>query len=175
MNLNPFKRKQTDQSDTKAFATYGAIMGDASRPASETEIMETLGINIHIIEDEKLMALLDRMVDTKDENGNPNGVDLDNLALRVMATKLIRGSWVDPIDVDIAQLEVERLINRIEMNMDEDTYEYGGTNLLEAIAKVIQTAWSDAKGGRKAKLLKVTPKVFEISMPEPGKKKESII
>jgi len=40
---------------------------------------------------------------------------------------------------------------------------------------VIQTAWSDAKGGRKAKLLKVTPRVFEITMPEPGKKRESMI
>jgi hypothetical protein len=63
----------------------------------------------------------------------------------------------------------------VEMEMDEDTYEYGGTNLLEAIAKVIQTAWSDAKSGRKAKLLKVTPRVFEISMPTQRKGEQRIV
>jgi len=73
---------------------------------------------------------------------------------------------VDPIDVEIAQLEVERFIDRVEMNMDEDTYEFGGTNLLEAFGKIIQTAWSDAKDGKKARLLKAQGRVIEVGMPE---------
>lgn len=175
LNWNPFRRNQKDPSELRTIATYGAIMGEAQRPQQEAEMMEQLNINIHIIEDEKLNSYLEQIATKVDEKGNPNGIHLDNMALRILTSKLIRSSWVDPIDVDIAQLEVERLVNRIEMNMDEDTYEYGGTNLLEAVAKVVQTAWSDAKGGRKAKLLKVTPRILEISMPEPGKKRESII
>ena len=166
-------RNKGQSKEVKAAVMTGVLMGEAQRPISQQEIIEQLGINIHIIEDDRLNALLEGMAVMRNKDGNVDEVDLDALALRVMASKLIRSSWVDPIDADIAQLEVERFINRVEMNMDEDTYEYGGTNLLEAVGKIIQTAWSDAKNGRKAKLLKVTPRVFEISMPE--KKKGSVI
>ena len=170
------KRNKGDgNTETKLVGMHAVLMGDSQRPLSESEMIEQLGINIHIIEDDKLNSFLEQICLIKDKQGKVLDVDLNALALRIMATKLIRSSWVDPIDVDIAQLELERLINRVEMDMDEDTYEYGGTNLLEAIAKVVQTAWSDAKGGRKAKLLKVSPRVFEINMPEPGKKKERLI
>lgn len=168
------RRNKKTNSETSMIATHAAIMSDASRPVSETEMMEQLGINIHMIEDDKLNTFLETISVVKDCKGKIE-VDLNTLALRIMSTKLIRASWVDPIDVDIAQLELERLINRVEMDMDEDTYEYGGTNLLEAMAKVIQTAWSDAKNGRKAKLMKVTPRIYEITMTEPGKKKQGII
>ena len=46
---------------------------------------------------------------------------------------------------------------------------------LESISKIIQSAYSDAKDGRKAKLLKVTPRVFEIGMHETKKKEGGIL
>jgi len=156
-------------------ATHAALMGSMSRPPDVKEMMDELGINIHMIEDDKLNIFLENIALIKNGDDKVEDIDLNALALRIMSTKLIRASWVDPIDVEIAQLELERLINRVEMDMDEDTYEYGGTNLLEAMSKVIQTAWADAKNGRKAKLMKVTPKVFEITMTEPGKKNKGII
>jgi len=156
-------------------ATHAALMGSLSRPVSDTEMMEQLGINIHMIEDDKLNSFLENISTIKDGDNKITDIDLNTLALRIMSTKLIRASWVDPIDVDIAQLEVEALIDRIELDMDEDTYELGGSNLLEAMGKVIQTSWSDAKNGRKAKLMKVSPKVYEITMTEPGKKKQGIL
>jgi len=171
-----FRRDKTNKpSEAHTIAMHGAVMGDSQRPVDEQTMAEQLGINIHTIEDDKLNSFLEQIAIIKGPDGTVKDVDLNALALRVMVSKLIRSSWVDPIDVDIAQLEVERLINRVEMEMDEDTYEYGGTNLLEAVAKIIQTAWSDAKGGRKAKLLKVTPRVYEITMAEPGKKKGGIL
>jgi len=169
------RRNKKDNKETNLVATHALLMGGASRPVSETEMMEQLGINIHMIEDDKLNSFLEKISIIKDGDDKVEDIDLNTLALRIMSTKLIRASWVDPIDVDIAQLEVEALIDRIELDMDEDTYEFGGSNLLEAMGKVIQTAWSDAKGGRKAKLMKVTPRVYEISMTEPGKKKSGLI
>jgi len=168
-----FKRKKPQNTELQNASAYAVLLGDSQKSPQEMEILERQGINIHMIEDSNLNTYLEKM--SVIENNGKSEVDLNAFALRIMATKLIRASWVDPIDVDIAQLELERLINRVEMDMDEDTYEYGGTNLLEAIAKVIQTAWSDAKGGRKAKLLKVTPRVFEISMPTQRKNKEGLI
>jgi len=148
---------------------HGAVLGDSQRPISQQELMQQMGINLQIIEDEGLNSLLERMsfIENEGKDGKKSvQVDLDTLALRVMSSKLIRTSFVDPIDAEIAQLEVERFIDRVEMNMDEDTYEFGGTNLLEAFGKIIQTAWSDAKDGKKARLLKAQGRVIEVGMPE---------
>jgi len=144
---------------------HAGVLGDSQRPISQQELMQQMGINLQIIEDEGLNSLLEQMSFIKNDDGTMK-VDLDTLALRVQNSKLIRTSFVDPIDAEIAQLENERFIDRIEMNMDEDLYEFGGTNLLEAFGKVIQTAWSDAKDGQKARLLKATGRVIEVGMPE---------
>lgn len=170
-----FNRNKGQNQELQGATAYAFVLGDSQRPPEETEAEKLLGINIHLLEDVELNDLLNQIALLKGKDGNPNDIDLNALALRVMASKLIRGSWVDPIDVDIAQLELERLINRIEMDMDEDTYEYGGTNLLESIAKVVQTAWSDAKYGRKAKLMKVSARVLETTVTEPKKKTGGII
>jgi hypothetical protein len=151
------------------------VLGESQRSPVDSELMEQLGINIHLIEDEDLNNLLNKLAIIEGKDGSPPEIDMNALALRVMASKLIRGSWVDPIDVDIAQLELECFMDRIEMSMDEDTYEFGGTNLLEAIAKVVYTAWSDAKGGRKAKLMKVRARLLETAVTETAKKREGIL
>jgi len=164
-----FGRKK-EGSEIKAAMTHGTVLGDTQRGIPDQELLQELGINIHMLEDDNLTALLKAL-----STSNKKNEDLDDLALRVMSSKLIRSSWLDPIDTMIGQLEAERLITRIEMNMNEDEYEYGGTNLLEAISKIIQTAYSDAKDGRKAKLLKVSPRVFEIAMRETKKKEGGII
>ncbi len=170
--LDRFRRGKKENQEVRNAMKYGAVMGEAGRPVTDQEMMESLGINIHVIEDERLTSMLERAA--FQNNGNEEGVDLNLFSLRIMTSKLIRSSWVDRIDAMIGQLEAERLVNRIELNMDEDTYEYGGTNLLDAMVKLIQTAWSDATDGRKAKLLKVTPRVFEIGMRE-TKKKEGVL
>lgn len=170
-----FRRNKEQNPELKSATTYATVLGESQRSPMDRELMEQLGINIHLIEDEGLNNLLNQLAILKDKDGNPNEYDMNALALRVMASKLIRGSWVDPIDVEIAQLELECFMDRIEMSLDEDAYEFGGTNLLEAIAKVIYTAWSDAKGGRKAKLMKVRARVLETAITEARKKRESII
>jgi len=171
-----FLKRKKEGSELKDAMKYGALMGDAQRGIADQEIMEGLGINPHMIEDEKLNTLLDNLTRVKNPQTNEViAIDMDALSLRVMISKLIRSSWLDPIDATIGQLEAERFITRVEMNMNEDEYEYGGTNLLESISKIIQTAYSDAKDGRKAKLLKVTPRVFEIGMHETKKKEGGIL
>jgi len=162
--------------ELKRAMVHAGVLGDSQRPISQQELLQQMGINLQIIEDEGLNSLLERMsfIENKDNDGNETvTVDLDTLALRVMSSKLIRTSFVDPIDAEIAQLEVDRFIDRVEMNMDEDTYEFGGTNLLEAFGKVIQTAWSDAKNGKKARLLKASGRVIEVGMPQ--SKKEGVM
>lgn len=174
MVFERLRRGKKEDTETRSALKYAALVGEAQHPITSQEMYQQLGINVHIIEDDKLIELLERLSFAKNDNDEVE-VDKDSLALRVMASKLIRSSWLDPLDSIIGQLEAERLVNRIEMNMNEDEYEYGGTNLLEAFLKLIQTAYSDAKDGRKAKLLKVTPRVFEIGMRETKKKEGGIL
>jgi len=130
-----FRRGKKETSEAHKIVMHSAVLGDSQRPIAEAEIVQALGINIHTIEDDKLNHYLEQLSFIKNGEGEVVDVDLNALALRVMATKLIRASWVDPIDVDIAQLDMEAMIHRVEMDMDEDTYEYGGTNFLEAVRK----------------------------------------
>ena len=169
-----FLKRKKEGNELKDAMKYGAMLGEAQRGISDQELIEGLGINIHMVEDGELNALL-KGLSTHKNSDDSIDVDFDVLALRVMSSKLLRSSWLDPIDTMIGQLEAERLVTRIEMNMDEDTYEYGGTNLLESLSKIIQAAYSDAKDGRKAKLLKVSPRVFEIAMRDTKKKEGGII
>ena len=168
------KKKEDDP--LKHVALHGMVAGESQRPLTQQQLMQELGINIHMIEDENVNALLGSMsVDVEnDGNGNPivKDVDLNMLAMIIMTSKLIRTSFVDPIDSEIGQLDAERFVIRQELDLDEETYELGGTNLNDALSQLIKTGWSDAKNGRKAKLLKVLAKTFEVRIPEAGGKKK---
>jgi hypothetical protein len=167
-----FGRESKEPSELSKVLMHAAFSGEAGRPITEHEMMESLGINVHMIEDTSLTHFLEELSKERNDKKEIVGFDLDIVALRIMVSKLIRTSYVDPIDAQIAQLETERFITRIEMELDEDTYEYGGTNFLEACGKIISTAWSDSINGRKAKILKVMPKAFEISVPSEAEKKK---
>lgn len=170
--LNRLLRRgdNSDRAEGKFQVTHGILSGDSMRPQSEQEMIEQLGINYHMLEDDELSRILMNLAITKND-GQEAEIDLNALAMRIDASKVIRASYVEPIDAEIAQLEAERSVNRIELSLNEDTYEYGGTNLLEAYSRFVKTAWSDATKGRKAKLLKVISKSFEVNIPEAGKKK----
>lgn len=162
--------KQVD-GEFKKGLTQIALGGELARPLTEQEMREQLGINVHMIDDETLTKFLEDLSKGIDGKGNQT-IDLDAASLRILASKLLRTSYIEPIDALIGQLEVENLIARMELEMNEEEYELGGTNFLEATGQLIKTAYSDSVNGRKAKLLKVTPKAFEINIPEQDKKKK---
>jgi len=146
------------------------VHGESQRSLTQEQTMQDLGINIHMIEDENLISLLQSMsVELeKDDSGNTviKNVDLNMIATVIMASKLIRTSWVDPIDADIMQLRLKRFMIRQELDMNEDEYELGGTNFNDALYTLLYTAWCDAKNGRKPKLLKVYGKSLEVRVAE---------
>lgn len=174
--LGILRRGKKEPSELQKAAIHSIIAGESGRTASEREDAAILGINLNMIQDEGLTKWLDRLsvIKTNGKDGNPSDafVDLNMLALRFKCSSLIRTSYVEAADAQIAMMEAEQFVDRIEMDLDEDNYEYGGTNLLEAICDVIKTSWADSVNGRKAKLLKVSPKVFEVNLPEQQKKGE---
>ena len=170
---NLFKKKSHASEEARQAALHGLIHGDSSRPLTQQQMMEQLGINIHMIEDDTVKQMLQSMsVELQENNGKlmaTGNIDVNMLAMIVMTSKLIRTSFVDPIDSEIGMLDAERFVIRQEIDYDEETYELGGSNLNDALSQLIKTAWCDAKNGRKAKLLKVMAKTFEVRTPEAKK------
>lgn len=169
--------KSQEPSDFQKAMIHSIVTADTQKTQAEHEEAQQLAINLPMLRDDYLLKTLESMAIVKyysqadKEKKNPLAhINWDLLALRAKASPLIRTSYVDPIDTLIAQVESEIFVLRIEMNLNEDEYELGGTNFLEAMGDIFMTAWSDAKEGRKAKLLKVAPREYQISIPEPQKK-----
>jgi hypothetical protein len=167
-----FKRGEDKQSkeQMKLALSHGVLAGESSRPQTTQEQMMQLGINIHTIEDENVVDTINAFIKFCGEQGI---VDFDLFALRNLVTKLIRTSRLDRIDAYILSLKARQILRRIEMNMPNELVEIGVLNYIESIEIVLATAFCDSIGGWKAKLLKVTPRYFEITMPEQKKNQKT--
>jgi len=158
-------RKKEEPTETQKVMMHSVLLGDSQRPVSQTEMMEQLGINIHLFRSSQLEGAIKQLYKIAvDEKGS---VDLDLVALATLTDGLIRVSRISKLDSHIGYLKTRRILRRIEMNSPPIE---GIINLLEAIELERMTAWSDAEGGWKAKLTKVTPRTYEISMVQPGKR-----
>lgn len=162
------RRRKDDKTDVKIALAHGILAGESQRQQLEQELMRDLQINIHIIEDENVVETINAFINYCAQQGE---LDFDLFALRNLVSKLIRASRLDRIDAYILTLEAQEILQRIEMNMSEDLVKAGVLNYIESINILLQTAFCDAIGGWKAKLLKVTPRYFEVTMPEAKKQK----
>lgn len=164
------RNKQTTTPEIKASLAYGILSGESHRPEQQREMMDDLQINFHLIRSHRLESVLEQLykMALEQDNGNP---DLDLIALGALVDGLIRVSHLEPIDAQIGYLKTRRILRRIEMNSPQRE---GIINLIEAIELERMTAWNDAIGGWKAKLTKVTPKTFEVTMRE-TKSKEPML
>lgn len=169
--LKFWKRNKDGDKNGKLVATHAVLTGATSRPLTEYETMQQLGINIHTIEDVTVLDTINQLIAICTEAGY---VDFDLYALRNLASKLIRCSRLEKIDVFILLKKTKRILRRIQMNVPDELIDAGILNFLESIEILLWTAFTDSLGGWKGKLLKVSPRVFEISMPEPGKKKSGM-
>lgn len=169
--LDRILHKNKMQDSVTPIAVHGLLSGGGQSSLSQDQLIEQLGINIHMIEDEILKVAHANFIQqyTRDKEGNPTPTgppDLNMLALLWLSSKLIRTSFLEPIDSKIGMLTTELMISRMELMMEKRTYELGGTNLIEAIGEVIMTAYADAMNGRKAKLLKLSGRTTELRIPE---------
>jgi hypothetical protein len=155
----------------KLGVSHGMVMADASRSVSDMEAIRELGINKHMITDDKVDQILEGMatlaVVEKDPISKKDVVKKYTVpkwaAAFIARSQLIRTSYNEKHDAYIGMLQTEDLLDQVAMKMTEEEYENGGGLLLQAIQLLCDTAWSDSIDGRKAKILKVSPKTYEIS------------
>jgi len=164
------KRGKKELTETQKVMLHTVLLGDSQRPLPQTEMMEQLGINIHLFRSTQLEGAINQLY--KIAVNEKGIVDLDLVALATLTDGLIRVSRIDKLDAHIGYLKTRRILRRIEMNSPPHE---GIINFIEAIELERMTAWSDARDGWKAKLTKVTPRTYEVTMVEPGKKREGMI
>lgn len=173
---NLLGKKSEGQEELRHTAIHGLVVGDSQRSMTQQQTMELLGINVHMIEDEKVDDIFRQLAlkIEKDGDGNPKitNVDLNVLGMIIEKSKVIRTSFIDPIDSELGQIRAKIAVIKMKAQMDEETFDLGGSNFLSSYEDYIKTAWCDAKNGRKAKLLKVYAKALEIRTPTEKKKGE---
>lgn len=85
-----------------------------------------------------------------------------NVSLRILASPLIRGSYLDPIDAQLGRIRTRCILRRIKMKMTEADYEQGGSLIIDSVGQILDNNYSCAKNGRMALVTKVTTKSMEV-------------
>lgn len=174
--LGAGERPSISQEGKVAFA-HGITIADAQRSQSDYEAARELGINLHMINDDKVNSFLEGMAISQTIGKDPfthkdvivRSAVPKYAAVFIARSSLIRTSMIDPIDAQIGMLETKDLLMEVQMSMTEEEYEGGGALMMDAVKLITDTAWLDAQNGRKAKLMKVSPKSYEVSFKEQKK------
>lgn len=168
--------------------SYAASAGQST--ASENEMRKSLDIDIHTIEDEGIIRVLDNLCQgipyttnvydkdgkiqavTKIENGVETYIPLVQThtryfpwapALRIAASKVFSARFIDKYDVETYKLKQRNEFAKIKRNMtSEERVAFGP--LLNEVLLYCETALGDAEGGRKMLALKVQRKSLEVGL-----------
>jgi hypothetical protein len=162
------RRKKNERTDAQNAFIHGVLAGDVTKAPDEQQLERDLGINLNMIKDDRLNNLLDGLAaqQVTDADGKTTvQFDLDMVALRLQTTHLIRTSFLSPLDAQIGMLRARRLMRKIKMKMSHEVFEAGGGNIVEACNQIIDTSYNDAVEGKKAMLLKVYERKYEIRTP----------
>jgi len=163
---------------SKAMLVTGAG-GQAKQSLPDIEMRKLLGINRDMIKDDWVLGFLEAQslipIQVKDQQGKLHDVmrvNWDIAALRICASPVNRTSIIGKNEAELIKLINESIVDLIELQMDEDEYELGQTNALDAINVYLRFAVNDAYEGKKANLLKTiqTATRYEIGEAKEGKK-----
>jgi len=180
--LNRLRRKPEQMSEMEVAVAHGLVSAETGRQTSELEQQKQLAENGLLVNDPHLQSLIAGMgksVFVDDKNIMGGGKDKiytscipKYVALGILNTSLIRTSWLDPLEAQIAIVRSRRILRRIKMKMTEDDYESGGALIVDAVGQVNNANILSAVNGRTAKLVKVTARSMEVSVQGSGRKNQ---
>ena len=84
------------------------------------------------------------------------------VALRVLASRLVRSGYLSPLDASLARVRVRCILRRIQMKMTESDYEKGGRILIESIGQILDGNISCSINGRMSLVMKSNPRSYEV-------------
>lgn len=182
--LNPlhwFRRDNRQQLREEASLAIPIMASDSARAPSDIETQQQLGINIHMIESDDLMDDLTKLAERHyripafndgkpvvDEKGNHVFEERVFyhpvfMTLKVHMDKLFSTRYLDPIDAEIAICQVEYEFNKLKMQLNYEEYTQWGS-YIDALKRMAVSAICDSKKGRKAQLMKITSRAYEMRM-----------
>jgi len=180
VSLNPFNwGKKRNETTEMEWAVGNAIAtSEAGRSTTEAEFQKQLAENSLLMQDQDLDHLVTGLctfehpeidydtgkvkVDANGKTTMVKGVIPKYVAVRILQTPLIRGSYLDPQDVVLGKIRTRCILRRVKMKMTERDYENGGALILDAVNQVSDVNYSCAKHGRMALVTKTAPKSMEV-------------
>jgi hypothetical protein len=190
VSLNPRKwgRHNTEQlNEQDHYYANNLFTSENGKLNSQVEEHQALGTNIHMIEDGGLfeqiesfckypqaMIIYESVVAHNQITGEPRTllqpktvesetIDWNMMSLRELMSKIIATRWISQADADIYKEEIEYAIEEIIENLSHDEFQRKAQFYRNA-KFIILTAIDDAVNGRKARLLKVQLKGFELNV-----------
>lgn len=189
VNLKFWKRNTETLNEMDHSYATNLFTSENGKQSSDVEMRRELGTNIHMIEDEGLtqqieifskyevmVPQVERLEPIKlPETGEiieykpiykvvkKELIDWNMVALRVLISKVIRTSWIDQANAEIYKEQIEYDIEELKENLSHAEYQRKGP-FYDSIKFMLLTAIDDAVNGRKARLMKVQLKGFELSV-----------
>jgi hypothetical protein len=173
--------EEEDKAILSATAVNVATAINTGPSANDAEARKEEGINKDMIEDEKLMAILEGLISVEwteqvpEVNSDSTSTTLTYkavkhqrynpwaAALRVYVSKVLATRYIDPLDVEISKLRLRRNFLKIKRKMNPRERAMFG-DFIDGVLEYCVSSLDDTKGGRKALLLKVTQKKLEVGL-----------
>jgi hypothetical protein len=173
--------EEEDKAILSATAVNVATAINTGPSANDAEARKEEGINKDMIEDEKLMAILEGLISIKwiekipkvSSNATSTTIEYEEVehqrynpwaaALRVYVSKVLATRYIDPYDVEISKLRLRRNFLKIKRKMNPRERAMFG-DFIDGVLEYCVSSLDDTKGGRKALLLKVTQKKLEVGL-----------
>jgi hypothetical protein len=173
-----FGKKNDGMSDAEWGLTAGILQSENQRPTNDAEAQRELGINIQMVDSDDLMKDIERLAwrhyQVSDGNGGLREVVVPHpvfLALKIEINRLHCMRVLNPIDAEIAICQLRYNFNKQKMKLSYPEYQqFGG--VIDALERMAIGAVHDSVKGSKSKLLKVTPRTFEVQFNRGGQKGE---
>lgn len=197
MNLpfpfNKLSANKNEQDENELLYSYGhgLVTAATQKDPSETEMRKELDINIHMIEDEGIIAQLNQLCTIevrrpyynndgtlafrKDDKGQEIPVFTVEhiprpwaIAARMAISKVTATRHITAFDAETYKLLLENTIEECKEKMSPTELNLFGSYLDMVLLYGYQTI-DDAIGGQKALTLKMNSKSYEVSLKKPSR------
>jgi hypothetical protein len=179
-----FNRGEKLSPEMKSAMVIAHLQSEASRGVETNEqiLREQLGTNYEMLHDPDVEALLTEEVyqklywvdETQKSPESPLGkvhvakgdINFDMAALRLLYSQVNRSSFISPHEALIIKIKLRNIMRRIKLQTRPDQYSLGFVNFLKAVEINMMFLLNDAIEGRKARLLKTSPRVTTLAVEQ---------
>lgn len=181
--LNLLKPKQPEQYGPRPEDYAHAIVASQGpSPAAEEQARQDMGINIHTIEDDRILKMIDalcvvgsKIIITNPVTGKEEVHEVSYprpwaMALRVAVSKVNACRFLSQTDAVTTKLKLRNEIEKIKLKMTQSDLELFGPFINIVIAVYAEPAIDDSVNGQKMLGLKVQSREYKVGFSNQNNK-----